>query len=49
MSGCGTKDLPPTPLPFRLHNPLKTGTLHGILAEVPLMRPITVESLSELL
>ena len=32
-----------------LHNPLKTGTLHGILAEVALMRSITVESLSELL
>jgi predicted RNA binding protein YcfA (HicA-like mRNA interferase family) len=32
-----------------LHNPLKTGTLHGILAEVAQMRSITVESLSELL
>jgi predicted RNA binding protein YcfA (HicA-like mRNA interferase family) len=32
-----------------MHNPLKTGTLHGILAEVALMRSTTVESLSELL
>lgn len=32
-----------------LHNQLKTGTLHGILAEVALMRSITVESLAELL
>lgn len=32
-----------------LHNPLKTGTLHGILAEVALMRSVTVESLAQLL
>jgi hypothetical protein len=32
-----------------LHNPLKTGTLHAILAEVALMRAITVESLAQLL
>ena len=32
-----------------LHNPLKTGTLHGILAEVAQMRSITIESLTELL
>jgi predicted RNA binding protein YcfA (HicA-like mRNA interferase family) len=32
-----------------LHNPLKTGTLHGIFAEVALMRSTTVESLAELL
>lgn len=32
-----------------LHNPLKTGTLRGILAEVAFMRSVTVESLSELL
>lgn len=32
-----------------LHNPLKTGTLHGILTEVALMRSTTVESLAELL
>jgi predicted RNA binding protein YcfA (HicA-like mRNA interferase family) len=31
-----------------LHNPLKTGTLHGILAEVALMRSTTVDSLAEL-
>ena len=32
-----------------LHNPLKTGTLHAILAEVALKRSITVESLAQLL
>jgi hypothetical protein len=32
-----------------LHNPLKTGTLHGILAEVALVRSTTVELLAELL
>ncbi|MBS1855912.1 MAG: type II toxin-antitoxin system HicA family toxin [Acidobacteria bacterium] len=32
-----------------LHDPLKTGTLHGILAEVASIRSITVESLVELL
>jgi len=32
-----------------MHNPLKTGTLHGILYEVAQMRSIAVESLSELL
>jgi predicted RNA binding protein YcfA (HicA-like mRNA interferase family) len=32
-----------------LHNPLKIGTLHGILTEVALMRSITVESLIGLL
>jgi len=32
-----------------LHNPLKTGTLHGILAQVAQMRATTVESLSEML
>ena len=30
-----------------LHNPLKSGTLHGILSEVAQMRSITVESLTE--
>ena len=28
-----------------VHNPLKTGTLHGILTEVALMRSTTVDSL----
>ena len=28
-----------------LHNPLKTGTLHGIFAEIARMRSITVESI----
>ncbi len=32
-----------------LHNSLKTGTLHGILSEVALMRSVEVESLAELL
>jgi predicted RNA binding protein YcfA (HicA-like mRNA interferase family) len=32
-----------------LHNPLKTGTLHGILSEVAPMRSITIESLADLL
>ena len=32
-----------------LHNPLKTGTLHGILSEVAQMRSMSMESLSELL
>jgi predicted RNA binding protein YcfA (HicA-like mRNA interferase family) len=30
-----------------LHNPLKTGTLHGILSEVAQKRSITIESLME--
>jgi predicted RNA binding protein YcfA (HicA-like mRNA interferase family) len=32
-----------------LHNPMKTGTLHGILAEVALMRSLPIDSLSKLL
>jgi predicted RNA binding protein YcfA (HicA-like mRNA interferase family) len=32
-----------------LHNPLKTGTLHGILTEVARMRSVAVESLAELI
>jgi predicted RNA binding protein YcfA (HicA-like mRNA interferase family) len=32
-----------------LHNPLKTGTLHGILAEVAQVRAVEVETLAELL
>lgn len=32
-----------------LHNPIKTGTLHGILSEVTRMRSITVDSIVELL
>jgi len=31
------------------HNPLKTGTLHSILAEVAQMRSVTIESITELL
>ena len=32
-----------------LHDPLKTGTLHGILSEVAEKRSITVESIVDLL
>jgi predicted RNA binding protein YcfA (HicA-like mRNA interferase family) len=32
-----------------LHNPLKSGTLHGILAEVANMRSVAIESIFELL
>jgi hypothetical protein len=32
-----------------MHNPLKTGTLHGILSDVAQTRSITVESIAELL
>jgi predicted RNA binding protein YcfA (HicA-like mRNA interferase family) len=32
-----------------LHNPLKTGTLHAIIAEVAEKRSATIESIAELL
>jgi predicted RNA binding protein YcfA (HicA-like mRNA interferase family) len=32
-----------------LHNPLKTGTLHGILSEIAQMRSIGIESIIDLL
>jgi predicted RNA binding protein YcfA (HicA-like mRNA interferase family) len=32
-----------------MHNPLKSGTLHGILAEVAEMRSVPIESIFELL
>lgn len=32
-----------------LHNPLKAGTLHGILSEIAQMRSITIESITDLL
>jgi predicted RNA binding protein YcfA (HicA-like mRNA interferase family) len=32
-----------------LHDPLKTGTLHGIFSEVAQMRSLTIESLAQLL
>jgi predicted RNA binding protein YcfA (HicA-like mRNA interferase family) len=39
---------PPThTITVPLHNPLKTGTLHGILTEVAFMRSTTVDSLVE--
>jgi predicted RNA binding protein YcfA (HicA-like mRNA interferase family) len=39
---------PPThTITVPLHNPLKIGTLHGILTEVALMRSATVDSLVE--
>jgi predicted RNA binding protein YcfA (HicA-like mRNA interferase family) len=31
------------------HNPLKTGTLHGILSEVANMRSISIDDLAKLL
>jgi hypothetical protein len=37
------------PPPHAITNPVKIGTLHGVLAEVALMRAITVESVIELL
>lgn len=40
---------PPHAITVPLHNPLKTGTLHSILADVALMRSVTVESVVELL
>ena len=30
------------------HNPLKMGTLHGILSEVAQMRSVSIESIAEL-
>jgi predicted RNA binding protein YcfA (HicA-like mRNA interferase family) len=44
-------DGPPAPPGYNTqpHNPLKTGTLHGILAEVARNRSITVEAMAELL
>ena len=32
-----------------LHDPLKTGTLHGILTEVACVRSVSIASLAELL
>jgi predicted RNA binding protein YcfA (HicA-like mRNA interferase family) len=32
-----------------LHNPLKIGTLHGILSETAQRRSITIESIADLL
>ena len=32
-----------------LHNPLKTGTLHGILSEIAQARSVTIESITDLL
>ena len=40
---------PPHLITVPKHDVLKTGTLHGILAEVARMRTITVEVLAELL
>ncbi len=31
-----------------LHDPLKTGTLHGILTEVSLMRSVSIETVAAL-
>ena len=40
---------PPHAISVPRHDALKTGTLHGILAEIARMRSLTVESLAELL
>ena len=49
MSGFSIRDHRFTVSLVPLHNPLKTGTLHAILAEVALMRSMTLESLAQLL
>jgi predicted RNA binding protein YcfA (HicA-like mRNA interferase family) len=41
--------LPAHTITVPLHNPLKTGTLHGILSEFAQMRSITIDSLAKLL
>jgi hypothetical protein len=48
MPGCAIRAADHA-IPVPLDNPLKTGTVHGILAEVALMRSVTVDSLAELL
>jgi len=40
---------PPHAITVPLHDPLKIGTLHGVLTEIALMRSITIESMIELL
>jgi predicted RNA binding protein YcfA (HicA-like mRNA interferase family) len=30
-----------------MHNPLKTGTLHGVLSEVAAARSVTIESITD--
>ena len=40
---------PVHPVTIPNHDSLKTGTLHGILAEVAMMRGTTIEALAELL
>jgi predicted RNA binding protein YcfA (HicA-like mRNA interferase family) len=40
---------PPPAITVPLHNPLKTGTLHGIPSEVAQFRSVTIESLAGLL
>jgi len=41
--------LPVHTITVPLHNPLKTGTFHGILTEVGQMRSMTLQELAELL
>jgi predicted RNA binding protein YcfA (HicA-like mRNA interferase family) len=40
---------PPHSITIPLHNPLKTGTLRGILAEVAQARSISIEAITRLL
>jgi predicted RNA binding protein YcfA (HicA-like mRNA interferase family) len=40
---------PPHLITIPLHDPLKIGTLHGIVSEVALKRSVTVESIVRLL
>lgn len=40
---------PPHLITIPMHNPLKTGTLHGILAEVARIRSTSVDSIAGLL
>lgn len=43
------EDPPAHSVTVPLHDPLKAGTLHGIVAEVAAVRSITAESILELL
>ncbi len=40
---------PPHSVTVPLHDPMKAGTLHGIVSEVSLMRPMALEDILKLL